>query len=399
MSRGVALAVLVADAAKRYYCCLGTRNCFRRLCQHPSSRCLLFTADAQHSLEDPALVWGRQNPAVAQSCLDIPDYESPFDDRAYRSLDTYGHTTNNSSSSRNQKNWDDFLHWRRWKFPILDPPALQYGKALVSHVLTAPLTVAAASPKLIRPYDGEARGRRVAGTSSIGDGKQQQHQSLGRRKLRWCCLGARSEASLPVAYWRELLLLLHRNDNNEDMRSLDIDMDFCGPDMEGLHRPSVRLEAAGSSLSLHWRFRGKFHDYHREMLATGIVLSYDAFLLFNPGVGHPNLQRDWKPTLDHIFSPCRREKTDDGGFPRDDDNNDEDDNGNNKDNADPDLFAPAVSLTAHSARDAARDAAYLQETCGISVDYVENPFASRIRYLDPLENDHIVRPNHFVAIV
>ena len=59
-------------------------------------------------------------------------------------------------------------------------------------------------------------------------------------------------------------------------------------------------------------------------------------------------------------------------------------------------------LTAHSEYDAARDAAFLHEVCGgdVSVvDYVENPFAANIEYPDPFLEGHLVRPNHFVAVV
>jgi hypothetical protein len=55
-------------------------------------------------------------------------------------------------------------------------------------------------------------------------------------------------------------------------------------------------------------------------------------------------------------------------------------------------------LTAHSAKDADRDAKRLREEYGMAVEYQENPFASRIRYQDPLlDPQHYVRPNHYVA--
>ena len=65
---------------------------------------------------------------------------------------------------------------------------------------------------------------------------------------------------------------------------------------------------------------------------------------------------------------------------------------------------PTILLTAHSQLDAERDAALLTQELSISsspgkrtINYVENPFASRIDYQDPFDDKHLVRPNHYLV--
>jgi hypothetical protein len=122
------------------------------------------------------------------------------------------------------------------------------------------------------------------------------------------------------------------------------------------------------------------------------------FVLFNPGVGHAYLQNDWRPTLDLLLASQHvTPMIDDSltatvtnstdafetrGLPR---------------HCKPSM----VLLTAHSALDAARDAAYLRQHYHLvdELEYRPNPFASRISYMDPLQPDHLVHPNHQVALI
>ena len=92
------------------------------------------------------------------------------------------------------------------------------------------------------------------------------------------------------------------------------------------------------------------------------------FVLFNPGCAHPNHVKDWEITLQLILNQMTKQTT-----------------------------PCSMLLTAHSAKDAERDFALLQEKFGLDLDYTENPFASRVCYQDPFDPTHIVRPNHFVA--
>jgi hypothetical protein len=127
---------------------------------------------------------------------------------------------------------------------------------------------------------------------------------------------------------------------------------------------------------------------------------YDFMVFFNPGFGHPNLRNNWDETLRLILhlhdnyyddsDKCIRKKR-----PRRSDGR-------------------VLLLTAHSKVDAERDAKFLAEKFGIDhVMYNENPFASRIQYLDPFGNfddgekydddrtsdPHFIRPNHYMAII
>lgn len=144
-------------------------------------------------------------------------------------------------------------------------------------------------------------------------------------------------------------------------RPLDVELDFLGPDVVP-RTDSVTVQYQGSQLRLRWVHSGTFHDYVARDDAR--VDQYDAFVLFNPGLGHRNLQRSWDPTIDVLRG----------------------------------LHRP-VLLTAHSALDAARDSHHLHEAFDASASYTDNPFASRITYEDPFDPRIIVRPNHSVALL
>ena len=98
--------------------------------------------------------------------------------------------------------------------------------------------------------------------------------------------------------------------------------------------------------------------------------TWDAYILFNPGLGHDNLRHQWEPTLQLLLSAQSTVGL----------------TGN----------TARIVLTAHSARDAQRDTDCLtQYLLPEAPLYHENVFASRIDYEDPLEKGHIVRPNHY----
>ena len=99
--------------------------------------------------------------------------------------------------------------------------------------------------------------------------------------------------------------------------------------------------------------------------------SWDAYLLFNPGLGHDNLQKQWEPTLELLLSAYSTVGSQTGHTAR-------------------------IVFTAHSAEDAMRDTNLLTNYLLPEAPlYQENPFASRIRYQDPLQENHMVRPNHY----
>ncbi|KAL3935301.1 MAG: hypothetical protein SGBAC_009157 [Bacillariaceae sp.] len=173
--------------------------------------------------------------------------------------------------------------------------------------------------------------------------------------IRLTCVGARAEATLPSEYWKEFLIFSSSLPNNETT-NVDLILDFVGPD---IHPPTPDAEVScnSSTIKLHWQYKGFLHNLDETE-------TWDTFVLMNPGIGHDKLKSGWKPTLDRILGTGR-----------------------------------PMLLTAHSEKDADRDAALLKQTYHLDVHYEENPFASRVQYEDPFDKHHFVRPNHFMAIV
>jgi hypothetical protein len=296
----------------------------------------------QHS----ALNWARGNPKIAQECLNLPP------------LPTRGETQRVNQLKQIQS-LGDYWRWRRWDFPVESAAELVEAKALASHVLSTPLTLAT---QLLTPNS------RVS-------------ESNSRKQQQWCCIGARAEASLPLDFWKEVLVLGTAIAEND--APLHLTLDFIGPEI--VQRPPVQLEYEESTLNIRWLFAGKFHEWAAAQQVSSCscsgmaLLSYDAYILLNPGLGHAHLKKDWKPTLDLLLTTrSAAEKSEREGY-------------------------PTILLTAHSQLDAERDAALLtQELSSTSqtkriISYAENPFASRIDYQDPFDAQHLVRPNHFLV--
>ena len=133
-------------------------------------------------------------------------------------------------------------------------------------------------------------------------------------------------------------------------------------------------------------------------VATPPPLPWDGYALFNPGYGHPNLKCQWHQTLRVLLGT---------GKP--------------------------MLITAHSEVDASRDAAVLGEMLSADASssdgdgrsprgaspwgYADNPYASRMRFVDPFpcaatspgaggvggtgddDGQHVVRPNHSVLFL
>jgi hypothetical protein len=144
-------------------------------------------------------------------------------------------------------------------------------------------------------------------------------------------------------------------------------LDFIGPDVVQ-SQESIQLQhpttTSSGTLTLQWYHSGYFHN-----LPPDHVPNWDGFVLFNPGLGHDNLRSGWKPTLDVLLRQQRRR---------------------------------FMLLTAHSELDAKRDAKVLRDEYDWHVmEYEENPFASRITYVDPLSPNkrHLVQPNLYAAMI
>ena len=186
----------------------------------------------QHVLElrrlyqSETLQWASQHRVLAQRCLNVPTTSAP-----------------SGPPAQPIRSWEAYLEWRQWKFP-LELPGEDTDKAvaLVSHVLSAPLT---AATQLFSTF--------------------LDNQSHFSGTMNWCCVGARAEASLPVEYWKEILVLwAHASpsnacntattttttNNKNTSNKLNVTIDFVGPDV--LRRPSTHLTYEGHSLTLRW---------------------------------------------------------------------------------------------------------------------------------------------------
>lgn len=318
---------------------------------------------SQTAYQDPTLVWAQSNPRLAQGCLNPPpaiDVTKP-------------------SSKNMMESFEAYLEWRKWNFPeeiydwsqnsdFEDPR--ENAKALVSHILSAPLTLASQSKYILRQCAND-------------------DTSNGSLEFNWCSVGARAEASIPLMYWKEFLMSSRTSLTSLDLQSTDpssqissknlaLSLDFIGPDIpprlpeQTVMIPDGQVENNNScttSISLRCYHRGFFH----KSPAKDNLNLWNAYIFFNPGFGHPNLRKSWEPTLNLILSR-NEERTD--NKPR------------------------VMLLTAHSEHDMDRDAKILANDYGLEdVSYYENPFASRIAYEDPFEKNHFVRPNHYVATV
>jgi hypothetical protein len=319
---------------------------------------------AQPMYQDPALIWAKSNPAVAQRCLEPPPpIQQP---------------TGNYETTLPQT-LEEYLERRQWKVPTDDDQHQEYATALISHVLSAPLTVGS-QLAFLRHDDND-------------DDEQhpQQQQQQEQQQQRWCCVGARAEASLPTLYWKECLWMLDVGskqklaENNKEpfTTTRNIALEFMGPDLPP-KIPTTTIVSLGST-AVSMTLQGDFRGFYHEMPSQSSTSLWDAMILFNPGLAHPNLQTSWRSTLDAILHHQGRETQQ-----------------QQQQQQQQQKRKPCcrILLTAHSAKDADRDAKRLREEYGMAVEYQENPFASRIRYQDPLldpSHHNLVRPNHYVA--
>mmetsp|Transcript_10007 Transcript_10007/g.21534 ORF Transcript_10007/g.21534 Transcript_10007/m.21534 type:complete len:377 (-) Transcript_10007:1238-2368(-) len=358
---------------------IGTKRCptsqiifpFRqhpRYHQHQRRHVALFS---QTAYQDPALAWAQSNPASAQKILDPP----PTDSVVYSSW-----------GENKMQSLEAYLEWRRWTFPnemfdqtqgVVFRDQRNNANSLISHLLSAPLTLASQFKHL---------------TESCGKLPLKKNDTKESIELDWCCVGARAEASIPAVYWREFLTPSMASISSEKNPSdagislpegkyLEITLDFVGPDIPPkLSKQSVCIPdnqggstAPSVSLSLCSYYRGFFHDMPAIQSSNQQSQYWNSYIFFNPGFGHPNLRQSWESTLRILLNQGQSSAPE---------------------------KSRVLLLTAHSEKDALRDAAILRDVYGLNnVEYNENPFASRVTYEDPFEKQHFVRPNHYVATV
>ncbi|CAB9513966.1 MSS51 mitochondrial translational activator homolog (Saccharomyces cerevisiae) [Seminavis robusta] len=338
----ISRALAVSPCRKRPFChILGKGKTTNRLSSSTGSGTGTASSAGASPFVDPALEWGRAHSELAQACLKVPPLPS--------SPVTGGTSSSVSCSQQNHSltNFYNYWNWRQWEFPVETDRDLKHGQALVTHVLSAPLTLA-----------------NFVTTALLAHEEEQQDM------YHLCCVGARAEATLPMEFWKEFLLALtHSTTTAAATRSIRIQMDFLGPDIHP-QMPPQTLQYRDNQLQLQWLYRGYFHDYISDK--NNNAPNWNAFVLFNPGLGHEHLKEGWRPTLQYLLQQHTQHR------------------------------AP-ILLTFHSQLDAQRDCTLLLQEehhlPELASNALQNPFASHITYEDPFDRSHMVQPNHSMIML
>jgi hypothetical protein len=407
--------------------------------------------------QDPTLSWASNNRLVAERCLVQPPLKTAtvVPTTTTASSELLHHNTkqekNNSSNNNNDKPYqydtditkvptypslESYCAARQWIFPVShEDDQEQKALALVSHILSAPLTLA----HLHTMTQQQQQKQRAAQPSSDNDVSTVTAETVTPRSFRWCCLGARAEATIPINFWREFLYMATTSTSRSTL-PIHVQLDFVGPDVlmnpspKSKGRPMVQsLSWNGSTMDLKWRYKGFFHtmmmehdaimkNMKKETSNTDLESScdYDAVILYNSGLGHANQFENWKPTIEYLLRLQQQQlPLDQAGSPK---------SSHHQQQGLGQRRRPTIWLTAHSHLDAQRDAQILQEYYKVDhVTYQRNPFASRVTYQDPLlepttlqknnsdddddddddENDgggyvdglSLIRPNEYFAVI
>lgn len=293
---------------------------------------------------------------------------------------------------------ESYLKWRGWDMPkTISPEDDALAISLVSHPLTFPLTLAKNMPILLSTWNER----------NYDEHSPRTPKSNSSATARLCCIGARAEAALPDEYWREALLYYSSilSLNTKGTSACTISIDFIGPDISphlqpktvvldtGMSWPMIRLKMDFHRQYLHQYISDRYKEEAKDKDPASLLSLWDCFLLFNPGIGHPNLARCWLPTLRYVLKSKR-----------------------------------PVLLTAHSHLDCARDwsvlkatmldlgqeervreinATYRRSTGSDEEEkknpYKSNPFASRVEFEDPFCDDddekNKIAPNMFSLLL
>ena len=391
-----------------------TRNVVIKSIEKDTSSSLLLSS---HSARE----WAQKNPELARKCLETPppsslscSHDITFD--TLESYLEYRHWSINTeySSSRTNYDADYFTNEDNHNAMIL-----------LSHTLSYPLTLASQS-HIFYPSiqdgnnnEGESCGKYIV----EGDGSD----SKLIIPIRIACLGARSECSLPTPFWREFLFYIERTNHykqaieryhhqllvDDKTKNTKIEIhwriDFIGPDVpKGVKprlisskdvinnsdnesdKPKIHEQQTSLTLNCH---HGYFHEYLQSTLSENDTITtnqlyssknkkknqdfernynlltiWDGFVLFNPGIGHPNLIKDWNYTMNLLIHPNSTTSHK--------------------------LNAP-ILFTAHSDLDAQRDIKIIKQIRNKStlmmeedIQYTKNPFASRLKVCVTLALDY-----------
>ena len=354
---------------------------------------------ASYSVDDcPYLSFAKEHADAAQSVLRVPPISLQRN-----SLHPFSSVNNGNNDAPSNDTLESYIEWRGWDVKgtlqqhKLGDELVPSAVGLLSHTLTFPLTL----------------GRHINHINSLSSptSSHQLDNDDDDQSFRICCVGARAECTLPDDFWKEFLIahINKANGNQDKEESLNCTIDFVGPDVPiYLNSKKITLsdnEKEGTN-EQHVMKHELTMNYHTCVLHD-VVLKFlksahasankdndgtlqsssdrvdqirqiwDGFVLYNPGIGHPNLAKLWKPTIKFILST---------GKP--------------------------VLFTAHSELDAERDRVVLEELLESTtaynnkhgqpqVQYTPNPYASRMNYVDPISSRdlHVVRPNHSVFLL
>ena len=337
-----------------------------------------FTTNNHEYTDCPYRSFAKEHSDIARELLKVPPHYP---------------THNNSTTLMQSKaeKLEDYLIWRKWDIEgILNRHELDIENinsvavGLLSHPLTFPLTL----------------GRYISEIVSHDSTDYEQ-----KKDIRICCVGARAEATLPDDYWREFLIAA------STVAESSITIDFIGPDIPSNLNSSKtiflldnnndnedgHIQQYNKSNKLTMNYHKSFlhdvilkllkslHEQHKDTLQPSertekIRNIWDGYVLFNPGIGHPNLQEGWIPTLKFLIETRK-----------------------------------PIVFTAHSTIDADRDKKVLEKMLTNDnvnnsdriVEYKPNPYASRMKFVDPFPTSpnaddasvHLVRPNDQIFLL
>ena len=310
--------------------------------------------------------WAAQNPTLARQVLTPPTVSNAS------SLSNDGNLQSTLLNCGDSVSLELYLQKRNWNIPFDSDKHSFYEEAigLVTYPLTFPLTLAHYGTRTLLNHPDNEEGC-----------DETSRQNLYQGDI--CCVGARAEATLPEPFWRELLIATLPYVQNWKIS-------FIGPEVpKGLRPKRIYLcadskEENESNCFLDLTFHnGYFHDvllasYQNRAgefdNAKLVSRLWDGIVLFNPGIGHPYLKAGWESTIRLLIRS--------GVY----------------------LF-----FTAHHEIDRDRDLStirtYMKEegfeesTVSSKLEYVRNPWASRMEVEDPLNRAQIVKANEYVLVI
>ena len=115
--------------------------------------------------------------------------------------------------------------------------------------------------------------------------------TANRSKLELHVIGARAEAMIPRYLWDELSYF---------HPGKQFDIKLVGDHVPTMVARQTTPTTTENELIQLKRIHGLYHEIEPSNMNTP-----DAFVLYNPGVGHPRLREKWKRTLQIVLASCK----------------------------------------------------------------------------------------------